>query len=246
MASHRHYETSDAISISSDSEDDDAYTGPGPSNPHLRVIPLQAQGSAELDVPHALDDASRTQLHIAIATSPEERVREAFAALVDSLPAVTERVFGMLVAVRVEGRYDFGEGSAAVPRRPVERPVPVPMPAYASEHQVPAHIQAPYQRAVMVPRWVVCANCDEEFDAGSERDPEECCYHTGDLEVDEESFVDWDEDVHGPMDTRSNRRQLPENFIWSCCERDGRQEGCVSAEHEPEEGHGPRKRARRH
>ncbi|KAI0671553.1 hypothetical protein C8Q78DRAFT_972915 [Trametes maxima] len=249
----RHYDqSSDAISTSSDNEDSDAPSSPGPSNHRVRVLPLHAQGSAALDVPHALDDASRTQLHIAIATSPEEHVREAFATLVDSIPAVTERVFGMLVAVPAGGR----NGPAVVPR-PIERPVPVPRllhaPAHAPAYRAPAPIyhthmprQHPHQRAAMASRWVTCTNCDEEYDVGAERDPEECRYHTGDLEVDEEAFVDWDEDVHGPMDTRSNRKEFPENFTWSCCDRDGTQAGCVFAVHEPEEGHGPRKRARRH
>lgn len=88
------------ISISSDTDSDPGDVAPvaGPSNINRRA-PLAAQDSAELDIPHALDDASRAQLHVAIATAPEERVREAFAALVDSAPAVTERVFSMLVAV---------------------------------------------------------------------------------------------------------------------------------------------------
>ena len=58
----------------------------------------------------------------------------------------------------------------------------------------------------------------------------------GELEANYDAFVDWDEDVHGEIDTRENRRSYPENFIWTCCDRDGTQPGCVSAEHEPGEG----------
>lgn len=72
------------------------------------------------------------------------------------------------------------------------------------------------------------------------------CIHLspGDLEVNEEAFVDWDEDCHGPMDTSENRRQWPENFTWSCCEEDGTAEGCEVGEHEPEQAQDRRKRAR--
>ncbi|KAH7921283.1 hypothetical protein BV22DRAFT_1019673, partial [Leucogyrophana mollusca] len=27
----------------------------------------------------------------------------------------------------------------------------------------------------------------------------------------------WDEDCHGPMGIRSDRRSYPDNFLWSCC-----------------------------
>ena len=63
----------------------------------------------------------------------------------------------------------------------------------------------------------------------------------GDLEVCEESFADWDEDVHGPMDSSINRREYPENFMWSCCEGDGYSDGCVQGNHHPAV---PRKRKR--
>lgn len=53
----------------------------------------------------------------------------------------------------------------------------------------------------------------------------------GELEVDEDSFADWDESCHGPMDTRENRNSFPENFIWSCCDEPSFGEGCVNGEH---------------
>ncbi|KAI0661533.1 hypothetical protein C8Q70DRAFT_910343 [Cubamyces menziesii] len=212
MPSTKRVRPDDVISISSSTDDDDGSDDVGvPPTPRTKRarasgtrpnIPAErAKGSAELDVPHTLDDASRTQLHVAIATTSEERVREAFAALVDSLPAVTERVFQMLVATR-----------------------------------------SARGKVVMMTRWLVCANCREEYDAGTERQPGECSYHSGELEANYDAFVDWDEDVHGEIDTRENRRSYPENFVWTCCDRDGTQPGCVSAEHEPGEG---RKRARR-
>jgi hypothetical protein len=53
----------------------------------------------------------------------------------------------------------------------------------------------------------------------------------GSLKVDYTMFVDWDEDCHGPMDTRSNRRDYPENFKWDCCYEDGTMEGCREHKH---------------
>lgn len=82
-----------------------------------------------------------------------------------------------------------------------------------------------------VPRWDVCANCEEEYDVSDERDEEECRYHTGCLDVDEEFFADHDERCHGPMDTEENRAQFPEGFNWDCCGGDALSEGCETGQH---------------
>ncbi|KAG2075372.1 hypothetical protein BDR04DRAFT_1091552 [Suillus decipiens] len=84
-----------------------------------------------------------------------------------------------------------------------------------------------------VPRWDICANCKKEYDVSSERDEEECCYHSGDLDVDEEFFADHDEDCHGPMDTKENRAEFPEGFIWDCCDENALSEGCETGQHVP-------------
>lgn len=65
---------------------------------------------------------------------------------------------------------------------------------------------------------------------------------TGRLEADEAKFVDWDEDVHGPMDTPQNRRDYPENFTWSCCKDEVESDGCRAGIHEG--GGSGKKRAR--
>ena len=177
MPSTKRVRPDDVISISSSTDDDDGSDDVGvPPTPRTKRarasgtrpnIPAErAKGSAELDVPHTLDDASRTQLHVAIATTSEERVREAFAALVDSLPAVTERVFQMLVATRPvapgEHAYEeLGQSGAA-----------------GSSRALPQQRQA-RERVVMMTRGLVCANCREEYDAGTERQPGECSYHSG-------------------------------------------------------------------
>ncbi|KAG6895968.1 hypothetical protein C0992_011222 [Termitomyces sp. T32_za158] len=82
-------------------------------------------------------------------------------------------------------------------------------------------------------RWETCINCDQEFDMATRREEEECSFHPGELEVDEEQFVDWDESCHGLMDSAYNRREYPENFKWSCCEENGKTEGCVRDVHRP-------------
>ncbi|KAF6765904.1 hypothetical protein DFP72DRAFT_704 [Ephemerocybe angulata] len=84
----------------------------------------------------------------------------------------------------------------------------------------------------VVPRWEQCVNCDEEYDVNREREEDECQYHPGDMEPDEDGFADWDEDCHGPQDTPENRRQYPQEFMWTCCEEDGTSPGCVIGEHE--------------
>ena len=151
----------EVISISSgsdSSEDEDGQNG--------HATP--SGGSAdELDAPYELNDASRTQLQVAIATVPEQRVREAFAALVDSVPAVTERVFRMLVAMQpvpVEGEEEEDEDDDDDE-------------AEEEEHNA----LGVHDRVVLVPRWQICAKCNEEFDAGTPRRRGECMYHPGTL-----------------------------------------------------------------
>ncbi|KAF9443497.1 hypothetical protein P691DRAFT_679399 [Macrolepiota fuliginosa MF-IS2] len=93
----------------------------------------------------------------------------------------------------------------------------------------------------IVPRWETCQNCKEDYDVNTEREEGECEFHPGELEVDEDGFPDHDEHVHGPMDTKENQRDFPENFIWSCCEGRGHEPGCVKDVHQSAV---PRKRRR--
>lgn len=131
----------EVISISSDSDEEDFDRG--------------------LEAPlRALNDASRTQFQVAIATAPDERVRQAFSALVDSIPAVSERVFRMLVAVKRHADSAEDEDDE-------------------EEGQGEEDDSARRQKVAIVPRWWICANCDEEFDAGEGRQRGECLFHPG-------------------------------------------------------------------
>ena len=54
----------------------------------------------------------------------------------------------------------------------------------------------------------------------------------GELDIDEEYFTDWDEPIE-LLETESYRRDVPEGFTWSCCEKDGNDDGCRTDRHMP-------------
>ncbi|KAL0573239.1 hypothetical protein V5O48_008727 [Marasmius crinis-equi] len=87
-----------------------------------------------------------------------------------------------------------------------------------------------------------CAKCHEEYDAGVERESEECVLHPGVLKPNYQMFVDWDEEVHGAIDSEETRKEFPANFLWSCCNEDGVSSGCVKTKHEPATNHNKRRR----
>ena len=68
---------------------------------------------------------------------------------------------------------------------------------------------------------------DEEGEDDEEDDER---HHPGHLEVDYDLWDDWDERVHGKIDTNARRREFPENFVWSCCGEPGDSEGCAKGE----------------
>ena len=58
---------------------------------------------------------------------------------------------------------------------------------------------------------------------------EEDRLHPGKLEVDYDGWPDHDERCHGPIDTKANRREHPDGFVWSCCGAQGTfAEGCTA------------------
>ncbi|KAG6864767.1 hypothetical protein C0991_007261 [Blastosporella zonata] len=82
----------------------------------------------------------------------------------------------------------------------------------------------------IVSRYETCCNCDEEFDMTSHRKEGECSFHPGEIELDEEKFVDWDESSHGPIDSSRNQSEYPENFKWTCSPKPKFQKTSISLE----------------
>ncbi|CAL1716383.1 unnamed protein product [Somion occarium] len=153
-----------------------------------------------------LKDSECHSLLTAIQSTNEARLREVLADFVFSdnalAPAISRALFEALVTTR-ENQGNVEAGGSNIS-----------------------------QKRQLIARWEVCARCGVEYDAGEEHEEDECNYHSGELIVNEEEFVDWDEDCHGPMNTKQNRKDFPENFIWTCCDEDGRSDGCESGEHQ--------------
>ncbi|KAH7384146.1 hypothetical protein DE146DRAFT_739771 [Phaeosphaeria sp. MPI-PUGE-AT-0046c] len=80
-----------------------------------------------------------------------------------------------------------------------------------------------------------CIQCEQLFDVTSNTKVS-CVWHTGDLEVIEDSDVwaDHDEACHGPMNTEANQQDFPDAFYWDCCDRGGDQPGCEVDVHRSE------------
>ena len=64
---------------------------------------------------------------------------------------------------------------------------------------------------------------DVELESGEEE-------HDGELEADDDAWPDHEEGTHGPVDTKTNRRNRPEAFVWNCCGKTGAEGGgCTRA-----------------
>ncbi|CAH0055969.1 unnamed protein product [Clonostachys solani] len=80
----------------------------------------------------------------------------------------------------------------------------------------------------------ICVQCESPFYKDDNR-PKDCLYHPGESEVDWDSsaWVDHDENCHGEIDSDSMRKEHPEGFIWSCCDKTGEESaGCTRGYHE--------------
>ena len=69
-------------------------------------------------------------------------------------------------------------------------------------------------------------------------------YHSGTLKVDYDGWEDHEEDVHGRIDTKLNKIEQPEGFIWTCCDAQGDEEACMmgTARQEQDSWHGKMRR----
>ncbi|OAG03085.1 uncharacterized protein CC84DRAFT_1219992 [Paraphaeosphaeria sporulosa] len=85
-------------------------------------------------------------------------------------------------------------------------------------------------------RYEVCKQCDKEYDS-LVNTKTSCIYHDGELEVDWEGdiWADHDERCHGTINTEAMRKEYPEGFLWSCCDRFGDKTGCRKGPHRPQE-----------
>ncbi|TFK26739.1 hypothetical protein FA15DRAFT_679361 [Coprinopsis marcescibilis] len=157
-------------------------------------------GSEDSEVEIQLNEETRAQLHNAISSVSESRLRHVLKNLIGTDQAVEIALTRELITLKRETQ-------------------------------------------TVVPRWERCMNCELEYDINTRRDEHECSFHTGELEVDEDGFADWDEKTHGPMDTPENRAQYPEEFEWTCCNENGTSRGCVRGEHKPSQASKKRKRS---
>ncbi|GKT98447.1 hypothetical protein FLAG1_03944 [Fusarium langsethiae] len=78
----------------------------------------------------------------------------------------------------------------------------------------------------------ICVQCDEAF--FNNDNTVTCCYHWGELEVDYDAHVwaDHDERCHGTIDSEEMRKENPEGFTWTCCDKPGDKTGCKLGKHE--------------
>ncbi|RBR23562.1 uncharacterized protein FIESC28_03744 [Fusarium coffeatum] len=88
---------------------------------------------------------------------------------------------------------------------------------------------------------LICVQCDCSFYKNG-NDKTSCEYHWGECEPDYESnyWADHDEGSHGPIDTKDNRKDCPEGFVWTCCDKNYTEDGCARGFHEAD----PRKSRR--
>ena len=49
---------------------------------------------------------------------------------------------------------------------------------------------------------------------------------------DDDFWADHDENCHGIIDTDEMRKEYPEGFLYTCCDKDGEAKGCARARHE--------------
>lgn len=74
------------------------------------------------------------------------------------------------------------------------------------------------------PKYAKCDRCKQEFDVTKNK-KRRCRWHHGSLEADYDWFKDWDDRVHGDIDTPENRMQYSEGFVYDCCDENATSEG---------------------
>jgi hypothetical protein len=82
------------------------------------------------------------------------------------------------------------------------------------------------------PRYVTCEQCNDQVYV-TLNDEWPCIWHDGELDWNSahKTWWDWDRYTYGDPDTDENRGNYPEGFLWSCCNKDGYDEGCINSPH---------------
>lgn len=101
----------------------------------------------------------------------------------------------------------------------------------------------------------MCEDCNEEFEV-ADNEMGSCCWHDGETakdiimsdnsaslqladsgarelerDWDGNSWADYDESCHGPIDSEEMRSQFAEGFIYDCRDKHGDAEGCTTGRH---------------
>jgi len=81
-------------------------------------------------------------------------------------------------------------------------------------------------------RYMTCENCNEEFDV-TDNGAEDCVWHEGEKELDDESSTwdDHDDNCHGDRRYLEDEPDYEDGYMWSCCEEPGSAEGCKKTKH---------------
>ncbi|KAJ6475705.1 hypothetical protein C8R47DRAFT_665678 [Mycena vitilis] len=80
-----------------------------------------------------------------------------------------------------------------------------------------------------VAKFETCRHCKQGFDVTA-NDHESCVWHYGNLTIDEDVWTD-QYAADGPIDTKENRKNLPQGFFWDCCGLQLKAGGCLRTKH---------------
>ncbi|PVH96151.1 hypothetical protein DM02DRAFT_659501 [Periconia macrospinosa] len=84
-------------------------------------------------------------------------------------------------------------------------------------------------------RFEVCMKCKKEYNVEQNND-EACAWHHGQLlfiNDDHDIWIDYDDRVYGPMDSKENQEMWPTAFLWGCCDKRADAKGCIISAHMP-------------
>ncbi|KAI1743499.1 hypothetical protein F4680DRAFT_444782 [Xylaria scruposa] len=78
----------------------------------------------------------------------------------------------------------------------------------------------------------ICEECKEAFSVDD--NPSDACeFHTGSLEMNDESSVwdDWEDWRSGDRFSKETEEEFPQGFTWDCCNKRGDSPGCTRGSH---------------